>query len=213
MTTEYFHFLGVLGVAFFAVSGTLLGHEKKINGFGVVVVAAMTALGGGTVRDVLLGEPIFWISSPDYLLSTYSAIIGTILFIRYMPPLSNYYFIFVDAVGLAIFNIMGIEKALINGSGMIVAITMGMTTGIFGGLMRDVVCREIPLVMQGDVCASACLAGGLTYAALFSLDIPYVWCIVGSILVTVLLRVGSEHWGWRVNLFKKRNAAPSEKVP
>jgi uncharacterized membrane protein YeiH len=211
MTTEYFHFLGILGVAFFAVSGTLLGHEKKINGFGVVVVASLTALGGGTIRDVILSQPIFWINSPDYLLSTYAAIIGTILFIRYMPPLSNYYFIFVDAVGLAIFNIMGIEKALIEGTGMIIAITMGMTTGIFGGLMRDVVCREIPLVMQGDVYASACLAGGLTYAALFSLDAPYAWCILGSVIVTVVLRAGATRWGWQVNLFKKRRSVPREK--
>lgn len=205
MTSEYFHFLSVLGVAFFAVSGTLLGHEKKINGFGVFVVASMTALGGGTIRDVLLNQPIFWITMPDYLLSTYAAIIITVLSIRYMPDLSNYYFISVDAIGLAIFNIVGIEKALIEGAGMIVAITMGMTTGIFGGLMRDVVCREVPLVMQGDVYASACLAGGLTYAALFALDIAYAWCILGSLAVTVILRVGSVYWGWEVNLFKKRS--------
>jgi uncharacterized membrane protein YeiH len=84
-----------------------------------------------------------------------------------MPSPSNFYFILIDTIGLAIFNVVGIEKALISGTGMIVALTMGMTTGIFGGLMRDVVCREVPYVMRGDVYASACFAGGLTYAAFF----------------------------------------------
>ena len=139
MSTEYFIVLGVVGVAFFAVSGALLGHDKSINGFGIVVVGVMTALGGGTLRDLLLGKPIFWVETSEYLLATYSAIFATVLFIRYMPSPSNFYFILIDTIGLAIFNVIGIEKALISGTGMIVALTMGMTTGIFGGLMRDVV--------------------------------------------------------------------------
>ncbi len=203
MSSEYFHLLNLLGAAFFAVSGTLMGHEKKINGFGVVVVASMTALGGGTVRDLLLNTTIFWVESPDYLYATYGAIITTVLFIRYLPSISNYYFLLVDAIGLAIFNIVGIEKALIEGTSMLVAITMGMTTGIFGGLMRDVICREVPLVMRGDLYATACLSGGLVYAVLFAVDVSYIWCVVGAIATTVLLRFGALHWGWRPNLFKK----------
>lgn len=204
MTSNYFMFLNIIGVAFFAVSGALMGHKKQINGFGIVVVGVMTALGGGTIRDLLLGKPIFWVTVSDYLFVTYLAILCTILFVRYMPSPSNFFFILMDAIGLAIFNIVGIEKALIEGTGMTVALTMGMTTGIFGGLMRDVVCREIPLVMRGDLYASACLAGGLAYALLFSLDVAYVWCIVGALHVTVLLRIGSVYWNWRVDLFHKR---------
>ncbi|WP_394220967.1 trimeric intracellular cation channel family protein [Alteromonas gracilis] len=204
MSSDYFIVLGIIGVAFFAVSGALLGHDKNINGFGIVVVGVMTALGGGTLRDLLLGKPIFWVETSEYLLATYLAIFATVLFVRYLPSPSNFYFIFIDTVGLAIFNVMGIEKALISGASMIVALTMGMTTGIFGGLMRDVVCREVPYVMRGDVYASACFAGGLTYAALFAFDIPYIWCILGSISVTVLLRVASLHWGVKIDLFRKR---------
>lgn len=203
MTSDYFLFLGLFGVAFFAVSGALMGHEKSINGFGVVVVALVTALGGGTIRDLLLTLPIFWVETPSYLYSTYGAVVLTVLSIRYLPPLSNYYFILMDAAGLAIFNIMGIEKALIEGTGMVVALTMGMTTGIFGGLLRDVICREVPLVMRGDLYATACLSGGLAYAALFALDIPYVWCILGSLFTTVFIRLGALHWGWKPNIFRK----------
>ena len=211
MSSEYFIVLGILGVAFFAVSGALLGHDKNINGFGIVVVGVMTALGGGTLRDLLLGKPIFWVETSEYLIATYSAIFATVLFVRYMPSPSNFYFILIDTIGLAIFNVIGIEKALISGTGMIVALTMGMTTGIFGGLMRDVVCREVPYVMRGDVYASACFAGGLSYAALFALDTPYIWCILGSIFVTVLLRTASLHWGVKVDLFRKRTPRSKKK--
>ncbi len=204
MSSEYFTVLGIIGVAFFAVSGALMGHDKNINGFGIIVVGTMTALGGGTLRDLLLGKPIFWVETSEYLVATYTAILSTVLFIRYLPSPSNFYFICIDTIGLAIFNVIGIEKALIEGTGMIVALTMGMTTGIFGGLMRDVVCREVPYVMRGDVYASACFAGGLTYAALFSIDIPYLWCILGSIAVTTLMRIASIHWGVKIDLFQKR---------
>ena len=204
MSSDYFLFLNIVGVAFFAVSGALLGHDKNINGFGIVVVGVMTALGGGTLRDLLLGKPIFWIETSEYLLATYTAIFATVLFIRYMPSPANFYFILIDTVGLATFNVIGIEKALISGTSMIVALTMGMTTGIFGGLMRDVVCREVPYVMRGDIYASACFAGGLTYAALFAVDIPYIWCILGSIFVTVSLRIASLHFGVKIDLFRKR---------
>ncbi|GAA78168.1 trimeric intracellular cation channel family protein [Pseudoalteromonas sp. BSi20495] len=205
MTAEYFMVLGLLGVAFFAVAGALLGYEKNISGFGVVVVATVTALGGGTLRDILLNKPVFWIATPEYLYSTYGAVIAAVVFIRYLPRVNNYYFLLVDAVGMALFNIIGIEKALINGSGMVVAITMGITTGIFGGLIRDVICREVPTVMRSEPYASACLAGGAVYAALFSLNVDYIWCILGSFFTTIFLRLGSLHWGWHLTIFRKKD--------
>tara|TARA_E500000081_G_C6113570_1_gene344016 strand:- start:1005 stop:1640 length:636 start_codon:yes stop_codon:yes gene_type:complete len=205
MTAEYFMVLGLLGVAFFAVAGALLGYEKNISGFGVVVVATVTALGGGTLRDILLDKPIFWIATPEYLYSTYAAIIATIFFVRYLPHVNNYYFLLVDAIGMALFNIMGIEKALISGTGMVIAITMGITTGIFGGLIRDVICREVPSVMRNEPYASACLVGGLVYAALFTIEVDYIWCILGSLFTTVFLRLGSLKWGWHLTIFRKKD--------
>lgn len=205
MTDDYFHVLNLIGVAFFAVSGTLLGYEKKVGGFGVVVVASVTALGGGSLRDLLLNEPVFWVADPDYLYSTYAAIFISVAFIRYLPHVSNYYFLLLDAVGMAIFNIVGIEKSLIGETGMLIAITMGTTTGIFGGLIRDVICREVPSVMRGELYASACVSGGLVYAVLFTLGGPYIWCILGSLFATVFLRMGALHWNWRPKIFKKRH--------
>ena len=204
MTSDYFHFLNLIGVAFFAVAGTLLGYEKKVGGFGIVVVASVTALGGGSLRDLLLNEPVFWVADQAYLYSTYGATIIAIIFIRYLPHVSNYYFLLIDAVGMAIFNIVGIEKSLIEGTGMLIAITMGTTTGIFGGLIRDVICREVPSVMRGEMYASACVAGGLAYGALFYFGAPYIWCILGSLFTTVFLRMGALHWDWQLKFFKKR---------
>ena len=181
----------------------MLGHEKSVGGFGVVVVATVTALGGGTLRDILLNKPVFWIAQPDYLYATYIAIFASILSIRHLPDLSNTTMLLMDAVGMAIFNIIGIEKALIGGADMVVAITMGMTTGIFGGLMRDVICREVPLVMGEELYSTACLSGGLTYAALFTLEVSYIWCILGAFALTVCLSLGAIHFGWQPNLFRK----------
>ncbi|XQF94271.1 trimeric intracellular cation channel family protein (plasmid) [Pseudoalteromonas espejiana] len=93
---------------------------------------------------------------------------------RYLPHVNNYYFLIVDAIGMALFNIVKLEKALISGTGMVIAITMGITTGIFGGLIRDVICREVPSVMRNEPYASACLAGGLVYAALFTIEVDCI---------------------------------------
>ena len=182
-----------------------MGYQKEVDGIGVIVLASVTALGGGTLRDILLGQPIFWIDQVYYLYSTYFAILVTILFIRHVSKLSQNYLLFFDAVGLGLFNIIGIEKSLINETGMVVAITMGVTTGIFGGLIRDVICREIPLVMRGELYATACIAGGLVYAALLYLGAPYVWCILGALLTTVFLRLGAIYWGWQPKLYRKKD--------
>ncbi|GGW91802.1 hypothetical protein GCM10007391_27560 [Alteromonas halophila] len=182
-----------------------MGYDKEVDGIGVIVLASVTALGGGTLRDILLDEPIFWIDQVYYLYSTYIAILLTILSIRHVSRLSQNYLLFFDAVGLGLFNIIGIEKSLINETGMVVAITMGVTTGVFGGLIRDVICKEIPLVMRGELYATACIAGGLVYAALLYAGAPYAWCILGALFTTVFLRLGAIHWGWQPKLYRKKN--------
>ncbi len=205
VSNDYFLFLNLMGVAFFAVSGALMGYDKEVDGIGIIVLASVTALGGGTLRDILLSEPIFWVEQVYYLYSTYIAILLTILLIRHVSRLSQNYLLFFDAVGLGLFNIIGIEKSLINETGMVIAITMGVTTGVFGGLIRDVICKEIPLVMRGELYATACIAGGLAYAALLYLGAPYIWCILGALFTTMFLRLGAIHWGWQPRLYKKRD--------
>ena len=205
MTDDWFLFLNIIGVAFFAVSGTLMGYEKKVDGIGVFILASVTAVGGGTLRDILLNQPVFWIEEPAYLYSTYTAIVTSILLIRQLSKISKYFLLSMDAIGLALFNIVGIEKSLIEGTSMIAAITMGVTTGVFGGLLRDVICREIPLFMRGELYATACIAGGAVYGFLLYSGASYEWCIALSLLTTVLLRLGAIHWGWSPTLYRRKN--------
>lgn len=205
MSSDWFHLLNVLGVAFFAISGTLAGYDKEVDGIGVTVLASVTALGGGTLRDILLNQPVFWIEDPDYLYSTYLAILITVLLIRHFSRISPQYFLIVDAVGLGLFNIVGIEKALIEGTSMVVAVTMGVTTGVFGSLIRDVICREIPLVMRGELYATACIAGGVAYAVFLYLSVPYLWCILGSLAITGCMRLAAVHFDWKPKLYRKRD--------
>ena len=204
VSNEWFHFLNVIGVAFFAISGTLMGYEKKVDGIGIAVLASVTALGGGTLRDILLNQPVFWVEDADYLISTYLSIIITIILIRHFSRISNYYLLLVDALGLALFNIVGIEKSLIEGTSMVVAITMGITTGVFGSLIRDVICREIPMVVRGELYATACIVGGLIYALLLYAGAPYLWCILASLSATIFLRLGAIHWGWQPRLYRRK---------
>lgn len=203
MSDDWFHWLNVIGVAFFAVSGTLVAYEKNVDSFGVIVLASITAIGGGTLRDVLLDEPIFWIAAPDYLYSTLAAISITVILIRIKSSISGRLLMFMDGVGLGLFNIIGIEKALIAETGMTIAITLGTVTAIFGGILRDVLAREIPMAMRCELYATACIAGGLVYAGLFYSDLPYLWCIIGSLLTTLSLRLGAIRWGWRIPIFEK----------
>jgi len=164
--TDWFHWLNLAGVAVCAISGTLMAYQKKMDGFGVVVLASVTAIGGGTLRDIMLDLPVFWIKDTDYLYTTLGAALLTIAWLRISPRFPYHYLLVADAFGLALFNVVGMEKALINDAPMSVAIAMGTITGVFGGLLRDVICREVPLVLNGELYAITCITGGLSYAAL-----------------------------------------------
>lgn len=199
---DWFHWLNLAGVAVCAISGTLMAYQKKIDGFGVIVLAAATAIGGGTLRDLMLDVPIFWIQDTDYLYVTIVASLATIVWLRNSVRFPYHYLLIADAFGLALFNVVGLEKALDNGAPMVVAITMGTITGVFGGLIRDVLAREVPLVFDGELYAITCIVGGLVYAGLHTLGIAALWCGIAALVTTVLLRFGAVKWHWQVPVFK-----------
>lgn len=130
-----------------------------MDGFGVIVLASATAIGGGTLRDMMLDVPVFWIADNDYLYTTLIAAFIPIIWLRLSPRFPYHYLLIADAFGLALFNVVGIEKALANDTGIAVAIAMGTITGVFGGLLRDVICREVPLVLGGELYATTCIVG------------------------------------------------------
>lgn len=198
-------FLNLAGIGFFAISGTLLGERKNVNGFGITVLATLTATGGGTIRDLLLNKPVFWIEDSIYLLTNFVAIMVSILFIRRFPSPDNRYFLIVDAAGLALFNIIGIFKATQAGADLVVALTMGVITSVFGGILRDVICREVPVTLKNQLYATTCIAGGLTYVVTTNLGWNTYICVGMAFSTTFVMRMSAIYEGWRLQIFSQKS--------
>lgn len=158
-------FLDHLGVFVFAVSGALLAHRKGMDIFGFVVMALIPAVGGGTLRDLILDAPVFWVSEPDYLLVALAAAVLTFAAHHHVTRAAKVLLWF-DAVGLSVFCVMGTAKALLITNEPGVAIVMGVITAVAGGIARDVVANDIPLILQRELYATAAIAGAITYAIL-----------------------------------------------
>jgi uncharacterized membrane protein YeiH len=197
-TVHILYPLDLLGVAVAAVSGTLVAGRKKMDLFGIAVAAMITAVGGGTLRDLLLERrPIFWISQPGYLLAALGAALITVLYTRHrLPPRSA--LLLADALCLAFFTVSGTRLALDAGSSPLIAVLMGGVTGVAGGAMRDVLCAEVPLVFRGEIYATASLAGAILFTMLERLHLP-VWFAGGAAVSAIsALRIASIFYGLRL---------------
>lgn len=159
---DFVTFCDYTGTFAFAISGIRLASAKQFDWFGAFVVGVVTAVGGGTLRDVLLNSTPFWMLQPSYLIISALALLFVIIFRKHMITLNNTFFIF-DAIGLGLFGMVGIEKALAFGFPMWVAIVMGTITGAFGGMTRDILINEEPLIFRKDIYALACVFGGFIY--------------------------------------------------
>lgn len=154
--------LDFIGTFAFAISGIRLASAKRFDWFGAYVVGFVTAIGGGTIRDLLLDVPPGWMTDPIYLICTGLALLWVILFGKYLIHLNNTFFIF-DSIGLALFTVVGVGKSLALGYPFWVAIIMGSITGAAGGVIRDVFINEIPLIFRKEIYAMACVVGGTVY--------------------------------------------------
>lgn len=192
----------VLGTIAFAISGIRLAAAKNFDWFGAYVVGLVTAIGGGTLRDLLLGIPVFWMQSWMYLAVTFLSLVIVIIFRRFLVGGMRTLFIF-DAIGLALFVVVGIEKSFTAGYPAWVAIVMGIITGSFGGVTRDILINEEPLFFRKDIYATACLAGGLIYW--FATLIPGATALFAQIscAATVIgLRVAAVHYNWSLPILQ-----------
>ncbi|MDE6836025.1 MAG: trimeric intracellular cation channel family protein, partial [Muribaculaceae bacterium] len=162
LDTTFLFIIEVIGTIAFAISGIRLAAMKHFDIFGAYIVGLVTAIGGGTLRDVLLDIPVFWLQKPWYLAMTGAALIIVIVFQKVLVSHDRLLFIF-DAIGLALFVVIGIQKTLASDYPMWGAIIMGTITGAFGGVVRDILINEEPLIFRKDIYATACIAGGLVY--------------------------------------------------
>ena len=159
---DFVNWCDYLGTLAFAISGIRLAAGKGLDWFGAYVVGFVTAVGGGTIRDILLDIKPFWLVQPSYLIITALGLIFTIIFRRQVVRLNHSLFVF-DAIGLGLFVVVGVAKSYAAGFPWWVAVIMGTVTGSFGGLLRDVLINETPLIFRTDFYASACVLGSIIY--------------------------------------------------
>nr|WP_320058317.1 trimeric intracellular cation channel family protein [uncultured Bacteroides sp.] len=175
-----------VGTFAFAISGIRLASAKQFDWFGAYVVGLVTAIGGGTIRDLLLGVTPFWMTDPVYLVCSGLALIWVIFFGKFLIHLHNTFFIF-DSIGLALFTVVGVGKTLALGYPFWVAIVMGSITGAAGGVIRDVFINEIPLIFRKEIYAIACVVGGLVYWVCYLVGLnPMVTQISSGISVFIV---------------------------
>jgi uncharacterized membrane protein YeiH len=196
--------LDLAGVAVFAASGALAASRKQMDVIGFVLIATVTGIGGGTIRDLLLGiAPVFWITAPAYLLLC--AAVAILLFFA-APFLQSRFraLLWADAAGLAVFCVIGAERALAAGAPMIVAVLMGMITATFGGLVRDVLCAEVPLILRREIYATAAAAGAAAYVGLHLLGISRPLTVLAAFFVGFAIRAVALAFGLSLPGYRSR---------
>ncbi len=181
--------LDILGTIAFAISGVSVAMNKRMDAFGVLIIAFVTAVGGGTLRDVLIGlTPVTWMTNMTYVYVIFAATIFTVAFKQKINYLRTSLLLF-DTIGIGLYTVVGIEKGLAAGLHPIICISLGTMTACFGGVMRDMLCNEIPVVFRKEIYATACILGGIIYFILeqFPIEDNIIFIIAGSVVMTVRL--------------------------
>jgi len=196
--SELLFYLDIFGIVVFAFSGALMAGRYKLDPFGVVVLASVTAIGGGTIRDVILQTQVFWVAKPYYLYVILATSLLTILLIRQPKRIPKRFLLISDALGLALFAVLGTQKSLYLGAPVPVAIVLGTITGVAGGMIRDVLCNVIPMILRQEIYALAAMLGGCLYILFDWLGWSENQAIIVSMSAALLLRLAAIYW--RVSL-------------
>ena len=192
MELTLFNILDIMGTIAFAISGALAAMERKLDLFGVFIIAFVTAIGGGTLRDTLIGEtPVTWMENPVYVYLIGVVTILAIIFRNKINYLKKSLFLF-DTIGLGIFTITGVEIGIRSELAPIIVIALGTMTGTFGGVIRDILCNEIPVIFRKEIYATACIVGATAFVVLYDLgmnkDVIYLvtsLTVIGIRLIVV----------------------------
>lgn len=187
-----------LGTASFAISGALAALQKRLDVFGVLILSFATAVGGGTIRDIMIGStPVAWLKDRQAITVVVVAYLITLIFRKHLQYFPRTLAIF-DAVGLGFATIVGIQRGIEAGLGPYICVALGMVTGCFGGVLRDVLLNEIPLVFRKDIYAAASLLGGALYFLLGEMAVFASLAATISVVFVVGLRLAAMHWKWNL---------------
>lgn len=195
---ELLYYLDIFGIIVFALSGALMAGRYKLDPFGVVVLACVTAVGGGTIRDTILQTPVFWVVKPYYLYVILATALLTIIFIRQPKRIPKRFLLIADALGLALFAVLGTQKSIALGAPFPVAIVMGTITGVAGGMIRDVLCNVIPMILSKEIYALAAMLGGCLFVAFHLLGWSENEATIAAVSGALFVRLAAIYW--RVSL-------------
>ncbi|WP_186988099.1 trimeric intracellular cation channel family protein [Constantimarinum furrinae] len=183
-----FLIIDILGTISFSISGVLTALKKRMDPFGILIIAFVTAVGGGTLRDVLIDFPITWMRNLTFVYVIVGASVFAVIFRKKLGYIRRSLFLF-DTIGIALYTIVGVEKGISADFPPIICIALGTMSAVFGGVIRDILCNEIPIIFRKEIYATACILGGVTYFLLLktSLSENFVVIISGSVVITVRL--------------------------
>ena len=200
---EFIYIVDLAGTFIFAISGALAAIQKKtFDIFGVAVLAFVTAVGGGTLRDILIGShPVGWMKDLNYVLLITLAIPVSYFWQHRILKLRRTFFLF-DTIGIGLFTVLGIEKTLQLGLSPVIAVIMGTVSAVFGGVVRDLLANEIPLIFRKEIYATACLLGGVIYVGLGFFEIIYPWKMAMAIGVVILIRLLAVKLNWSMPVLR-----------
>jgi len=172
----------------FAISAAVQAIKKRFDLFGIALIAFVTSVGGGTIRDIMLGHfPITWLKNPSHSYAILAGLIVSFLFTEKLHKLRKTFFWF-DTIGIGVTTIIGIHKGLDAGLDSVLTIFFGVISAIFGGIIRDILCNEVPLILRKEIYATACIIGGGVYVLLYELNVEPIISITSSVLLIIFIR-------------------------
>lgn len=202
MLEQFIYIADMIGVTSCAISGVLVATRLRMDPFGIIVLAGVTGIGGGTLRDMMMGAtPVFWIVDNNYIYVILITAILTVLWLKHIHRAPPYLLLILDAFGLAIFTIVGAQKALALGFSGPVAIGMGCITGVVGGMIRDMLSGQIPFVLQKEIYATASILGGLLFVSCKYFEFTPILAMSIAISGTLSLRLSAIYWHLSLPVF------------
>jgi uncharacterized membrane protein YeiH len=201
-----------IGTAIFAVTGALTASRKRMDIFGFILLGSAVGIGGGSLRDLMLGAtPVFWVREPTYLAICVGAAAAT-FFLAHIPESRYRALLWLDAAGLALFCVIGADRALAAGTTGFIAVAMGIATATFGGIIRDLLGGESPLILRKEIYVTAALAGAVVFVTSVTLGAPRIPAVLAGFAVCFVVRALALIYGWSLPVYKARVGRTVEEV-
>ncbi|WOI24086.1 trimeric intracellular cation channel family protein [Nonlabens ulvanivorans] len=195
---DFIQVIDLMGTVAFAISGALAAYNKKLDAFGIIIIAFVTAAGGGTLRDILLGvSPVSWMTNMNLVYTILICVLVTFIFSQKLLKLRKTLFFF-DTIGIGLYTVVGLEMGITAGLHPFICVTLGCITACFGGVIRDILVNEIPVIFRKNIYATACIAGGGIYFILRKFEAPENITFIVSGISVIVIRMLAVKFKWQL---------------